>query len=478
MADRYDEKMFLGYVEGDLEVQDKQRFEQLMVQDPKLRTLIAQVLDDRQQLRDLHAEDPPVDFMDRVNQRLERNMLLDVPPPALNPVTPQRRLRLGRAIAFTGLAAMVLLSTMVVLHTLVNQDLYDPLVSPTDGSDSAVPVRPAASADTSIVKQVAGGSPRSGPAGAVGLQPDVLESTSQRFDSSLGPDRSKLSDVSDSMTQEVPPPGLGGTLSLTDGHRQSEVESESRTAGGTTDSPVADQPQAFVRLTAVPNKGVSGLSSPGPLAEKIRKHMAKVQSPALTVGDGEDAPSAVSPGSEVGEPVHRVGDHKPLGPMAMSIQVYTTDSESAQHAVLTWAVAHQVEIVSLASDSQADHRSRQPSGQPEDRARSGGHRRVKVATTAGRMSELLKQLNQPVDQSADVLPQSPPSDPRQFFSQKSNLQPTLRPLEELDWSQLLATHAPLRPVVSHYPPDTELILTLRIDEHPAGIDQDDGPTPF
>ena len=125
MANPYDEQLFLGYVEGDLAPPEKARFEKMMAEDKKLSSLVAQMLDDRRRLRRMPRDNPPADLMDQATGRLERNMLLDAPPPELNPVTPPQWFRNTRVLAYTGLAAMVLISTAVVMRTLVDRKLYD-----------------------------------------------------------------------------------------------------------------------------------------------------------------------------------------------------------------------------------------------------------------------------------------------------------------------------------------------------------------
>ena len=75
MADRYDEELFLGYIEGDLTPEQTREFEKQLVDDARLRNLVAQLVIDRHRLRNLPKEDAPPNLMDAVNQHLERTMI-------------------------------------------------------------------------------------------------------------------------------------------------------------------------------------------------------------------------------------------------------------------------------------------------------------------------------------------------------------------------------------------------------------------
>ena len=114
MADRYDERLILGYVESDLDESEKGRFERLLREDPRLRNLVAQLLGDRQNLREMPRAPAPDGVMEPVNAHLERHMLL-APKPS---PTEQSRWTTGRWIVFSSAAALVLLCITAFLATI------------------------------------------------------------------------------------------------------------------------------------------------------------------------------------------------------------------------------------------------------------------------------------------------------------------------------------------------------------------------
>jgi hypothetical protein len=136
MAERYDENLFLGYVEGDLPPQDAARFEALMAQDARLRSLVAQIRADRQALRSLPLEQAPAELLDRVTAKIERHLLLGDPAPEAapgprlvgSPAVPDRpmtqatagprQLVIWRFIAFSGIAAALVMGAVVAWNTL------------------------------------------------------------------------------------------------------------------------------------------------------------------------------------------------------------------------------------------------------------------------------------------------------------------------------------------------------------------------
>ncbi len=123
MNERYDEEKFLGYLEGDLSREEMIEFEKQAADDPRLRNLIAQLVLDRHRLRNLPDEEPPADLMERVNQRLERNMLLGVAPSDPGFVAPVRRYRFKRVAGYLAVAALLAISTLLIVNTLSNDGL-------------------------------------------------------------------------------------------------------------------------------------------------------------------------------------------------------------------------------------------------------------------------------------------------------------------------------------------------------------------
>ncbi|MEZ6190380.1 MAG: hypothetical protein R3C45_03720 [Phycisphaerales bacterium] len=127
MNDRYDQDTILGYVEGELDEAQRASFEAVIADDHELRNLVSQMKLDRQALRSLSSKPAPVGLVDQVMQAQERAALLgepDVPEP-LPMVLPVSRLKLRRVLAYSGVAAVLLLSAALVIPTLMPSGLLD-----------------------------------------------------------------------------------------------------------------------------------------------------------------------------------------------------------------------------------------------------------------------------------------------------------------------------------------------------------------
>lgn len=148
MADRYDEEMFLGYVEGDLPPAQREQFEALMEEDPRLRNLVAQIVHDRNALRAIPQLDPPASLRERPVEQLERGMLLGPVEPK-RAATPRRsRMYLPRLVTYAGLAAMLLLCVGLVINILTDQNIRniggpDPVPGPPIAAQPPTPETPA-----------------------------------------------------------------------------------------------------------------------------------------------------------------------------------------------------------------------------------------------------------------------------------------------------------------------------------------------
>lgn len=128
MTERYDQDMVLAYLEGELPEAQRAQFEAQLAQDDRLRRLVEQLQQDRTALRGVAAEEPPDHLLDDVNEQLARRMLLG--PVADEPVNATRhhrgrRITFARTLIYSGLAAVLLLSTAVVFQTLTDTSLLD-----------------------------------------------------------------------------------------------------------------------------------------------------------------------------------------------------------------------------------------------------------------------------------------------------------------------------------------------------------------
>jgi hypothetical protein len=101
-------------------------FEKQMLEDARLRNLVAHMVLDRHRLRGMPDESPPAELMQRVNERLERQMLLGAPtgePAATTPASPAATAL--RFLVYAALAAMILVCAALFIHTLMPSPLLD-----------------------------------------------------------------------------------------------------------------------------------------------------------------------------------------------------------------------------------------------------------------------------------------------------------------------------------------------------------------
>lgn len=147
MSDRYDQDTILGYVEGELDDDQRASFESVIAQDHELRNLVAQMKLDRQALRSLGSKPAPIGMVDQVIQAQERAALLGEPevPEPLPMVLPVSRIKLHRVLAYAGIAAVLLLSAAIVIPTLMPSDLLDrqsPIAQLDSDADAPATKRP------------------------------------------------------------------------------------------------------------------------------------------------------------------------------------------------------------------------------------------------------------------------------------------------------------------------------------------------
>lgn len=141
MIERYDENLILAYVENLLSPQDRASFETLLQQDPALKMLIQQLIEDRGHLAALPMEAAPPELMDRVNQQLERQMLLDAPINGPEMTLPKKRRNLGRWMVYSSVAAMLVV-TLGAVFILFKETLTLPMQSTHSASQTLAPPLP------------------------------------------------------------------------------------------------------------------------------------------------------------------------------------------------------------------------------------------------------------------------------------------------------------------------------------------------
>lgn len=139
MPQQYDDNLILDYLEGEMNASQRAGFEALLQEDESLRRLVEAMAQDRAFLRNAPKVEAPPEVMDRVHQRLERQMLLDGTTPQIVQHAAERRFRLGRWIGYGALAATVAFSALVMYQTLA------PTLTPTSTTameDEALAVSP------------------------------------------------------------------------------------------------------------------------------------------------------------------------------------------------------------------------------------------------------------------------------------------------------------------------------------------------
>lgn len=137
MADRYDEQLLLGYVEGDLSPDEAAEFEKLLEQDPRLRTLAAQLRGDRAGLRRVVPDGAPPEIMESVQARLERGMLLESRPEVIGKAAAPAHLRWTPYLAYAGVAAMIAVAAGLMLRTLMDSDVLKQASGPKVARESS-----------------------------------------------------------------------------------------------------------------------------------------------------------------------------------------------------------------------------------------------------------------------------------------------------------------------------------------------------
>lgn len=488
MADRYDEQLFLAYVEGELEPEQRDRFEALMAEDPKLRSLVRAVSDDRLRLRQLADENPPTDSMESIDQQLERNMLLDAPLPELRPNTPPRGLRLGRVLTMAGLAAMVLICTAVVIQTLIDQNLYEDY-SPMVRKDLAARQEPAQS-NSVMVKQ----DDRPTPDGSIRSQPMPL--------GLVQPERQ----LPQTPLAMIEPPSHD-QLTVDDTHLDLPHQ----------EAPRPTHVETFARLVTVPDHPLLG-QEPGALAKKVFRHLSRTPNAPTAHATEQQATDEVQPQPGVsGDDGIDAQNDSPVSPTATALfRVTSPTAIATQQQLLAWALEHQAAVLAFTwAPSSRGWTGGKPSAaiQVEQDPPTAG--RMTLAVTARQLTTLLNSLDQHANQSAQWVAQAPPlgvipatavtppppvailahrsapgqeeekeveeqnEEPEQaarrrlesvaplIDRQVRGLQPPVTASLPIDLDRLPEPLVPLQPVVPVYPPDTPVTLTVIIEQQPA-----------
>ncbi len=509
MVDRYNEETMLGYIEGDLTPDQAAQFEASMTKDPRLKSLVSQLVQDRRTMRTLPTESPPDELLSQVTQRLERSMLLDAPPPELSPVRPSGSYRLGRMIAYSGLAAMILISAAVVVHTLVDRNLYEDFTPAglsmsrmadnkprRSNSDQLFEFKPNAPTTPSISSTLADDEHQNAEqalalSDASTAPMALLEN---RSDTAPPPKQDLLEIINQSGLRVRGDANTEATGSFAMGHKEGSLERRAQVPQ-TPDAPASAD--TFARLTPAPAKKMNTAKDQplSPLAQKVMQHLTQAD-PQLASSEAKTEDEALTAARQLGKAKEsdaaQTPAESPASPTARPtvwLELATHDPQTGQQALLTWTVANAVPIVALTTPPQPDAAQLETTTDADRNPSSAQPRQITLAMTASQLTQLLRNLNTAPNQHARLLPQAPswnaPSitwlvqaAPPYFRTDDdadtAAVHPpriplvghghatAVQPLFKTDWGQLLMQRIPMRPTVPVYDPQTQLTVTVLV----------------
>ena len=431
--------------------------------------------------------------MDQITRQLERNMLLDAPPPELNPAAPSRLFRRRRYLAYAGMAAMVMIISAIVTHTLIDGKLYDQYSPSADRQP-----------DTGE-QQLA---TTNGTTPAEGFS-DALAMNESKTTDPFALEEGIVSKKTVSPKRTEPEASLGPILSWRNpkkrsisqeklGEKDRLAAQEGRLAERQTDLPAAkssdtsggSQIETFARLTpTVTSKAEAAQQPQGALAAKVLDYLAKTDKKSSadtdevrSIRDGQAAPSSgITPVLDVAPE-----NESSVSLAVLAVKVETTDAGIAQQFLLTWAINNETQIKNVVSEKSGGLRQQSDSYRggrdyvPTDQADSRSSKPTRLVTLnmlANRLPDLLNDLNNFSDLSAHVVPQISSWD-QTYHAQTvdtfgdivgedhSGKTPakSLSPLANLDWNRLILPRLPLQLTVPVHPPQSEIAVRVRIYE--------------
>lgn len=325
MLDRYDHNLILDYIEGDLSPSERAGFEQLLVQDRELQVLVDAMIADRQLLREMPLEQAPRDVMERVQQRMERNMLLDAVPLHAEDMAVRRRFRIGRLIAYGSLAAMLLVSALLMYRTL----------APWNGQ---TPIEQLAMHNAEVEKELADrGAVRNGAAG----RSESLAAASTADTVAKAADTAADTPPADVPSLAKAVEGAGARA-VSDAPAKLAEMSPSPEARALAKADQPDDPVPLPQSLAIPEGQPYAMlqpqGGPGRQAEAARGEQAAML--AATVPSAQSFAQATESASST-----------ILFNQAQHLRVQTTNTEATQAALEAWSQANAVSLV--ASDDEA-----------------------------------------------------------------------------------------------------------------------------
>ncbi len=399
MTQRYDQDNILSYVEGELADDQRADFEAILADDHELRQLVSQMKLDRQALRSLGTAPAPVGLIDQVIQAHERSALLGDPAaPEPLPMS-ANRWKFRRVLAYTSVAAVLLLSFGLVFQTLIPPGLLSNDTqfahNKTDSNTSQTPIPDVGS-------------------GLALLDEDQVY---DNIDSHALGRRSSEKESGDS-SSPVPASSLAlGLDSATDRFESKVAESESLSLAGKSDrakferdtsdlpavalapkSTIADKEQSLTRTLASANARVDELGESTPAEPSTIGGLL-----AMTDGSTEadfaerkiDAP--VSPGDQVPPVDVFAGYASTIREGRTQLLVNSASPTQARRDLRDWAIGNSARLVVESADE--SFAAAGIGGSSKNTSGGGGvfsgRRAPALATTPGADFEKSRQVAKP-----------------------------------------------------------------------------------
>lgn len=333
--DRYNEELFLGYLEGDLTPEQIAEFEKLLAEDARLRNLVAQLVLDRHRLRKLPDQEAPVEVMDAVDRAMERRMLLGATPKAETVQVGVRRLRTGRWLVYSGIAAMFVLVAGLIARTLLDQQIVNM------AGDQQKQNGPVAMHIEDLAKNNANVHP---PAPG---ERETLDATADSSKRQIGDNAGIARPVQTPAAEQdaLQSFGTGGQLAgggRSVGEKTISLDHSDRANSAMRAARQDKNAETSNATPGQPGPAVTGTTSRAVVKAGVKPSAVDGKQP----GDRfRDADVPVAPMAQ--EELDRLGN-------AGRVQLATSSPESAEADVVTWAQQHNVRIVSFKAESDAE----------------------------------------------------------------------------------------------------------------------------
>jgi hypothetical protein len=487
MTETYDEALILGYVEGDLTTEQKRAFEAQLLRDARLRNLVAQLIQDRNHLRQMAVEQAPSQIMTAVNEQLERDMLLhgDVRHPVAASPAPARRtqtrptrdameqFQLSRWMGYSAIAAVLLLVAGLITYMVQDPGLVDRV-----SYQQALETADARSSGTTAT-EAKGGAAQSlsadEPLLAMGAASEAAEPAPVRTPAAVSAPRDAAEAMADVAVDEssVPPaaPAPAATLALSAPQERTSADVEANGSGGVATS--AGLAMRAARTGAMSRSAPAATAAPASAPVQVADSGMRRESAAMTEGVASPAPAAKAQAPSL-PPIElqRQASRKRADDLGVRqgqavandvvIEITSAAPERSQQQVVEWASVNQVAAPTVDHDGAAGgERTRigaalgkdQQQGVVQTMLRADGARQIEMSIVAQQVPVLLAHLNRQEGQQVRL---------RHVEREGPALTASQR-----EWRSLLSQVAPLAPVIPLLTPDapTRVSVIIRSEHH-------------